>query len=103
MLLPCRIRSRTLATAPARRCSRHLTADWVSNRSGSVTVTVALVLSALVGFAALGTEVAGWYLTKRTMQGAADSAAYAAALAKASGASTSAYVSQAKSVAGTYS
>jgi hypothetical protein len=78
-------------------------AAWTRDRSGAVTVTVALALSALVGFAALGTEVAGWYVTKRNMQGAADSAAYSAALAKAAGAPTAYYVSEAKSVAASYS
>src|SRR4051795_7430506 len=35
----------------------------------------ALPLPIIIGFAGLGTEVADWYLTKRTMQGAADAAA----------------------------
>jgi hypothetical protein len=70
--------------------------------AGTVTITVALALSALVGFAALATEVGGWYVTKRTMQGAADSSAYSAAMAKAAGAPAAAYVSQAKSVTGGY-
>ena len=77
-------------------------AAWARDCSGTVTVTVALALSALVGFAALGTEVAGWYVTKRTMQGAADSAAYSAALAKAAGAPTADYLSEAKSITGGY-
>ena len=76
-------------------------AAWAQDPSGAVTVTVALALSALVGFAALGTEIAGWYVTKRSMQGAADSAAYSAAMAKAAGAAD--YIAQAKSVAGSYS
>jgi Flp pilus assembly protein TadG len=75
---------------------------FAHDRSGAVTITVALTLSALVGFAALATEVAGWYLTKRTMQGAADSAAYSAAMAKAAGYSIAAYTSEAKSVVGSY-
>jgi Flp pilus assembly protein TadG len=82
---------------------RQSIAAWARDRSGAVTVTVALALSALVGFAALGTEAAGWYVTKRNMQGAADSAAYSAAMAKAAGAATADYVSEAKSVAGGYS
>ena len=82
-------------------CRRWLAA-WARDRSGTVTVTVALALSALVGFAALGTEVAAWYVTKRTMQGAADSAAYSAAMAKAVGAPAADYLSEAKSIAGGY-
>lgn len=82
---------------------RQSMAAWARDRSGTVTVTVALGLSVLVGFAALGTEAASWYVTKRNMQGAADSAAYSAAMAKAAGAATADYVSEAKSVAGEYS
>jgi hypothetical protein len=66
-----------------------------------VTVTLALTFTALIGFAALGTEVAEWYSIRRTMQGAADSAAFSAALAKFNGAST-AYTSEATSVTASY-
>src|ERR1700694_4178732 len=52
------------------------------DRSGSVVPTVAIMLTVLLGLAALGTEVGTWYGTKRNMQGAADSAAYSAAIAK---------------------
>ena len=45
------------------------------DRSGTIAVLLALALSAIVGFAGLGTEVASWYYTKRAMQGAADAAA----------------------------
>jgi Flp pilus assembly protein TadG len=72
-----------------------------ADRSGAVTVTIALTFTVLVGFAALGTEVAEWYSIRRTMQGAADSAAYSGAMAKWSGASTT-YTSEAQSVAGSY-
>jgi Flp pilus assembly protein TadG len=80
------------------RALRALAAD----SSGAVTVTLALTFTALVGFAALGTEVAEWYSIRRTMQGAADSAAYSAALAKWNGASTTAYTSEATSVTASY-
>jgi Putative Flp pilus-assembly TadE/G-like len=82
---------------PLLRAFGALTAD----SSGAVTVTLALTFTALVGFAALGTEVAEWYSIRRTMQGAADSAAFSAALAKFNGAST-AYTSEATSVTATY-
>jgi hypothetical protein len=72
-----------------------------ADSSGAVTVTLALTFTALVGFAALGTEVAEWYSIRRTMQGAADSAAFSAALAKFNGAS-SAYTSEATSVTANY-
>ena len=75
---------------------------FVADCSGTTATIFGLSLSALVGFAGLGTEVGNWYFTKRAMQGAADSAAYSAALAKGSGASTTVYASEAKSIAGTY-
>src|SRR3954453_15516814 len=46
---------------------------------GAVMPLFALALPIVIGFAGLGTEVADWYLTKRTMQGAADAAAATAA------------------------
>src|SRR5215831_16188495 len=73
-----------------------------ADSSGAVTVTLALTFTALVGFAALGSEVATWYSIRRTMQGAADSAAFSAATAKWNGASTTAYTSEAQSVTGHY-
>src|SRR5260370_12473042 len=51
--------------------------------TGSTAVIIALALSAIVGFAGLGTETTSWYLTKRSMQGAADTAAATAAAALA--------------------
>ena len=79
-----------------------LPATFVQDRSGAAAVPIAITFSLLVGFAALATEVAEWYSIRRTMQGAADSAAYSAALAKWSGASTSGFTSVATSVAGNY-
>src|ERR1700704_5056315 len=75
----------------------------IDNRSGSVVPTVAIALTVLLGLAALGTEVGTWYGTKRNMQGAADSAAYSAAIAKNVPPGTSAvFTAQAKSIAGNY-
>jgi Flp pilus assembly protein TadG len=51
------------------------------DRSGASAVMVGLVITALLGLAGLGSEGAQWYVTKRTMQGAADASAYGAALA----------------------
>jgi len=51
----------------------------------------------------LGTEAANWYLTRRTMQGAADTAASAAATALAAGTTNPAVLaSEAKSIAAYY-
>jgi Flp pilus assembly protein TadG len=78
-------------------------AAFTDDRSGAAAVTLGVTFSVLVGFAAVGTEVAEWYSTRRTMQGAADSAAFSAATAKWGGASSTAYTSEAKSVTGNYS
>jgi hypothetical protein len=69
---------------------------------GAVAVPAAISLVVLLGFAGLGSEVASWYVSKRAMQGAADTAAYSAAYAKAANASVAAYTSEATSVAGSY-
>src|SRR2546425_1482833 len=72
--------------------------------AGSTAVIIALALSAIVGFAGLGTETASWYLTKRSMQGAADTAAATAAaeLAASSSATITQMRSSARSVASRY-
>ncbi|HYS49087.1 MAG TPA: pilus assembly protein TadG-related protein, partial [Xanthobacteraceae bacterium] len=82
--------------------TRNALAAFAGDRSGAAAVTIALTFSLLVGMAALGTEVSDWYVIRRTMQGAADSAAYSAATAKWNGASTAAYTSEAKSVTASY-
>ena len=91
----------TPAPSPLRLLPRALGA-LATDSSGAVTVTLALTFTALVGFAALGTEVAEWYWIRRTMQGAVDSAAFSAALAKWNGASTTASTSEGTSVAASY-
>ena len=53
------------------------------DRRGATAILMALALSAIVGFAGLGSEVASWYYTTRSMQSAADSAAESAAAALA--------------------
>jgi Flp pilus assembly protein TadG len=74
-----------------------------ADSTGGVTLFLALSLPAMIGFAGLGTEAANWYLTKRTMQGAADAAASAAATALAAGTSNwSIVASEAKAIATYY-
>src|SRR5205807_10648909 len=51
----------------------------IRDRRGAAAIMLAIALSGIVGFAGLGTEVAGWYFTTRAMQGAASSAAASAA------------------------
>jgi hypothetical protein len=79
-------------------------ARLLGDPAGSTVVIIALALSAIVGFAGLGTEVASWYLIKRTMQGAADTAAATAAaeLAASSSATSAQMTSAAKSIAAKY-
>ena len=50
-------------------------------RRGSISIIFALSGFALCGLIALGTEVGSWYVVKRNLQNAADSAAIAGALA----------------------
>src|SRR5262249_6294533 len=87
---------------PSFRSLTRLLAAFAGDRAGAATLTIAVSFSVLVGFAALGTEVAEWYSIRRTMQGSADSAAFSAATAKWNGASTDAYTSEARSVTGSY-
>lgn len=70
------------------------------DRKGATAIGVGLVLTSLLGFAGLGTEVSLWYVTKRAMQGAADAAAYGAALANGGG--SAAYTAEAKATAASY-
>src|SRR5207247_5511224 len=69
---------------------------------GATVVTLAISLSGILGFAGLGTEAASWYMTKRAMQGAADTAASTAAAALAAGAPSSNFAADAKSVTAAY-
>lgn len=72
---------------------------FANDRSGATAVIVALAIAGLLGAVGLGTEGAQWYVAKRTMQGAADASAFAAALA---GSDSQIYTTEAKSVAGSY-
>ena len=63
----------------AYRAVRSRVAAFTHDRSGSIAVMTALALPALIGVTGLGVEVSYWYLTQRSMQNAADSAAVAAA------------------------
>ena len=72
------------------------------DRSGASAVVIALAMTGVLGLAGLGTEVGMWYVSKRTMQAATDSAAYSAAMAKYNGESTSQFTAEAKSVAGSF-
>lgn len=73
-----------------------------AERSGASALVIALAMTGLLGLTGLGTEVGMWYLSHRTMHGAADSASYSAATARFKGASRAQWTSEAKSVAGSY-
>lgn len=71
--------------------------------AGATAVITALALSIIIGLAALGSEAAVWYVGKRTMQGAADSAAFSAGTSVMEGVTSSTIITaQAKSVAANY-
>ena len=55
-----------------------LAAPAMRDRKGTISVLAAMSLTALIGFAGLGTEVSYWYVQQREMQNAADSASSAA-------------------------
>src|SRR3546814_13161443 len=52
----------------------------LGDQRGAIAVITALALPVLLGFAALGVDVAGWYAQARAIQTAADAAALSAAL-----------------------
>jgi Flp pilus assembly protein TadG len=87
----------------SRRAWQFITGPLV-DPGGATAVILALALTVIIGFAGLGTEVASWYLIKRTMQGAADTAAATAAaeLAASSSATSAQMTSAAKSIAAKY-
>jgi Flp pilus assembly protein TadG len=78
------------------------------DRRGAAAVLLAVALSGIVGFAGLGSEVASWYYTTRSMQGAVDSAASTAAATLASATSSGSTITgdqlrnAARSVASTF-
>lgn len=68
------------------------------DQQGAIAVMTGLLASVLVGFIALGTDVASWQIAQRSMQGAADAAAYSAGIAYSNSDGTS-VVTQAKGIA----
>jgi Putative Flp pilus-assembly TadE/G-like len=60
-----------------------------ADRKGAIAIMMALAAVVLLGFVGLGVDVASWETAKRAMQGAADQAAFSAAIAvNAGGAAT---------------
>lgn len=56
-----------------------------SDESGAMLVVMALMMTLLMGLLGVGVEVGSWYMTRRTLQTAADAAAIAGALEEARG------------------
>jgi hypothetical protein len=68
-----------------------------TDERGNVAVLTALLLPALMGAVGVGFEISNWYVTKRSMQNAADAATIAAATNGGAG-----YATEAKAVAAAY-
>ena len=84
-----------------RNALRHL-ARFARERKGGVAVLTAMTLTSLMGFAGLGTEATLWYVAKRNMQGATDTAAFTAAIAETAGQNSTGFKLAAKAVATQY-
>ncbi len=78
--------------------ARRPLARVVGDIRGAIAIQIAILLVAIIGFAALGTEMVVLLLTSRQMQSAADAAALAAAAARVMGYPTD-YTREAFSVA----
>ena len=75
---------------PAGRCWRKgLVGRLLSDRKGATIIMFAVTLPILIGFVGLSVEVSYWYLEKRKLQEAADSAALAGAYERRNDASAS--------------
>jgi hypothetical protein len=68
-----------------------------NDQRGTIAIITGLSVAVLVGFAALAIDVASWQVAQRSMQGAADAAAYSAGIAYNKNDGTS-YVTQAKGI-----
>lgn len=74
----------------------------VRDDTGATAVVVGLSMTALMGGAALALDIGLWYNDKRIAQGAADSAAYSAAVDYAAGDSAANVTATAKAIAAQY-
>jgi len=73
-----------------------------SDQSGATAVVIGLSITAMLGFAGLAVDAGVWYTDKRAAQGAADSAAYSAAMDYGAGDTTTGAKAAAKAVAAQY-
>ena len=67
-----------------------VTRNLLRDESGATAVVIGLCMTALMGFAGMAVDVGVWYSDKRAAQGAADSAAYSAAVDYGAGDTTGA-------------
>jgi Flp pilus assembly protein TadG len=74
---------------------------WLRSPRGNVAIIAGLAMPCLVGFCGMGADVGYWYYRQRVVQGAADIAAYNAAIALQNGSSKSAATTGASSDAAT--
>jgi Flp pilus assembly protein TadG len=88
---------RALAGAAGRRFN-----SLIRDRAGAAAVTIAISFTGIAGLAGLGTEVANWYFTERSIQGATDAAAHTGATALMVSATSAAAKTEAKSVAANF-
>ncbi|MEQ1640595.1 MAG: pilus assembly protein TadG-related protein [Novosphingobium sp.] len=73
-------------------------ARLIADKSGVTLATMAMMMPLLIGFSGLALDVGVWQVNKRNLQGAADQAAFSAAIAYSKGASVAASQTQAKAV-----
>ena len=73
---------------------------FARSATGAFATMTVLLFPVLIGFAGLGIELGFWYTVKRSMQGAADGAAYEAALTFLNGGDAAAFRSTSSALAG---
>jgi Flp pilus assembly protein TadG len=74
-------------------------ANWLGCRKGNVALLFALLMPMAIGGAGLATEVGVWYHRRLELQGAADAAAYAAAVGMRAGATQDSFTAEALAAA----
>ena len=82
--------------------TRAVAAALARDRSGATAVVIGLTMTALLGFVGLAVDVGVWYADRRAAQGAADSAAYSAAIDIAGGDTVSGARTAAKAITAQY-
>ena len=82
--------------------SHRLLARLLRDEEGAWLISMTLMLPVLIGVAGLGTEGAMLFYQHRSLQSAADAAAYSAAIASSNGSNASDTTAQAKAVVASY-